>query len=71
MDAIENSNKYNRSFKGHDACRSPASLLLESIKPPFFNPGDPLNHEAGEQYFRSHKSFQKKAEKWTEKYAMD
>ncbi|MFO7797979.1 MAG: hypothetical protein ACQERB_13460 [Promethearchaeati archaeon] len=45
--------------------------MLESIKPPFFNPGDPLNHEAGEQYFRSHKSFQKKAEKWTQKYAMD
>ncbi len=41
------------------------------MEPPFFNPGDPLNHEAGEQYFKSEKSFRKKAEKWTEKYAMD
>jgi len=41
------------------------------VEPPFFNPGDPLNHQAGEQYFKSLKKFNKQAEKWTEKYAMD
>ena len=37
----------------------------------FFNPGDPLNHEAGEQYFRAQKKFEQKANAWTKKYAMD
>ncbi|MBD3195458.1 MAG: hypothetical protein GF317_10410 [Candidatus Lokiarchaeota archaeon] len=45
--------------------------MVECIKPPFFNPGDPLNHEAGEQYFRSPKKFEKKAAAWTDKYAKD
>lgn len=41
------------------------------VELPFFNPGDPLNHEAGEQYFRQKSKFDKKAESWTKKYAMD
>ena len=41
------------------------------MEPPFFNPGDPLNHEAGEQYFRALKKFEAKAESWTKKYALD
>ena len=41
------------------------------VEPPFFNPGDPLNHEAGEQYFRAQKKFESKAKSWTTKYAMD
>ncbi|MBY9011943.1 MAG: ubiquitin-conjugating enzyme E2 [Candidatus Lokiarchaeota archaeon] len=41
------------------------------VEPPFFNPGDPLNHEAGEQYFRAQKKFEAKAKSWTAKYAMD
>ena len=41
------------------------------VEPPFFNPGDPLNHEAGEQYFRAQKKFESKAKSWTAKYAMD
>ncbi|MFX1419678.1 MAG: ubiquitin-conjugating enzyme family protein [Promethearchaeota archaeon] len=41
------------------------------VEPPFFNPGDPLNHEAGEQYFRAQKKFEAKANTWTKKYAMD
>jgi ubiquitin-protein ligase len=41
------------------------------VEPPFFNPGDPLNHEAGEQYFRAQKKFEAKASAWTKKYAMD
>ncbi|MEJ2249028.1 MAG: hypothetical protein P8Y70_03545 [Candidatus Lokiarchaeota archaeon] len=45
--------------------------MHKCIKPPFFNPSDPLNHEAGEQYFRNYKKFVKKAEAWTEKYALE
>ena len=51
--------------------------IIEALKgmmhcePPFFNPADPLNHEAGEQYFRSPKKFEQKAKQWTQKYAMD
>jgi ubiquitin-protein ligase len=41
------------------------------MEAPFFNPSDPLNHEAGEQYFRSLKKFEAKARDWTEKYAKD
>jgi len=37
---------------------------------PFFNPGDPLNHEAGEQYLRAEDKFIEKARKWTKDYAM-
>jgi ubiquitin-conjugating enzyme (huntingtin interacting protein 2) len=51
--------------------------IIEALKgmmhyeAPFFNPGDPLNHEAGEQYFRSLKKFEAKAKKWTNSYAID
>ncbi|GAB4330483.1 MAG: hypothetical protein Kow0069_38110 [Promethearchaeota archaeon] len=51
--------------------------IIEALKgmmhmePPFFNPGDPLNHEAGEQYLRAESKFLKKAREWTKKYAMD
>ena len=37
---------------------------------PFFNPGDPLNHEAGEQFLRAEDKFMEKARKWTKDYAM-
>ncbi|MHA1681219.1 MAG: ubiquitin-conjugating enzyme E2 [Promethearchaeota archaeon] len=49
--------------------------VVEALKgmmhtePPFFNPGDPLNHEAGEEALRAWKKFAKKARDWTEKYA--
>jgi ubiquitin-protein ligase len=36
-------------------------LNCKHVEPPFFNPGDPLNHEAGEQYFRAQKKFEAKA----------
>jgi len=51
----------------------PVNQVIERILyiAPFFNPGDPLNHEAGEQYFRSLKKFESKARDWTAKYAMD
>ena len=51
--------------------------IIEALKgmmhyeAPFFNPSDPLNHEAGEEYFRNLKKFESKAKKWTEKYASD
>ncbi len=41
------------------------------VEPPFFNPGDPLNHEAGEQCLRALDKFNKKAKSWTQKYAKD
>ncbi len=41
------------------------------VEPPFFNPSDPLNHEAGEQALRAESKFEEKAKKWTEKYAME
>ncbi len=37
---------------------------------PFFNAGDPLNHEAGEQYLRAEDKFRKTAREWTKNYAM-
>ncbi|MHA1383293.1 MAG: ubiquitin-conjugating enzyme E2 [Candidatus Helarchaeota archaeon] len=37
---------------------------------PFFNPDDPLNNKAGEQYQKNPKKFNSEAKKWTEKYAM-
>ncbi len=30
------------------------------MEPPFYNPGDPLNHEAGEQALRSPERFNKR-----------
>lgn len=50
-------------------------MLLECLKlmihcyPPFFNPDDPLNREAGAQYKHNRAEFEKKAREWTEKYA--
>jgi ubiquitin-conjugating enzyme (huntingtin interacting protein 2) len=41
------------------------------MEPPFYNPGDPLNHEAGEQALRSPDRFNKQAREYTKKYAMD
>lgn len=49
--------------------------VVEALKgmmhcePPFFNPGDPLNHEAGEEALRAWKKFAKKAKEWTSQYA--
>ncbi|MFX0103834.1 MAG: ubiquitin-conjugating enzyme E2 [Candidatus Hodarchaeota archaeon] len=49
--------------------------VVEALKgmmhtePPFFNPADPLNHEAGEEALRAWKKFAKKAKEWTDKYA--
>jgi ubiquitin-conjugating enzyme (huntingtin interacting protein 2) len=48
-----------------------ALKAMMHMEAPFFNPGDPLNHEAGEQYFRSLKKFEQKAKQWTQNYAMD
>lgn len=51
--------------------------IIEALKgmmhcePPFFNPSDPLNFEAGEQAQRAYDKFEKKAREWTKKYAMD
>ncbi|MHA1871664.1 MAG: ubiquitin-conjugating enzyme E2 [Promethearchaeota archaeon] len=51
--------------------------VIEALKgqihcePPFFNPADPLNYEAGEQALRAEDKFNKKAREWTKKYAMD
>ena len=58
---------------------TPAKTLvnvIEALKgqihcePPFFNPSDPLNHEAGEQALHAYKKFAKKASDWTKQYAM-
>ena len=40
------------------------------VEPPFFNPGDPLNFEAGEQALHHIEKFEAKAREWTKKYAM-
>src|SRR6056297_1071493 len=51
--------------------------IIEALKgqihcePPFFNPSDPLNFEAGEQALHNYDQFAKKAKKWTEKYAIE
>jgi len=53
------------------------SNIIEALKgmihmePPFFNPNDPLNHEAGEQYLRAEAKFNEQARKWTAMYAKD
>ncbi len=39
------------------------------MQPPFWNPGDPLNHVAGEMALTQTKKFFKKAREWTKKYA--
>lgn len=49
--------------------------VIEALKgqihcePPFFNPGDPLNYEAGEQALHHYNKFEAKAKEWTKKYA--
>ncbi|MHA1339539.1 MAG: ubiquitin-conjugating enzyme family protein [Promethearchaeota archaeon] len=51
--------------------------IIEALKgmihcePPFFNPGDPLNFDAGEQAQRAWDKFVKKAKEWTNNYAKD
>ena len=51
--------------------------IIEALKaqihcePPFFNPSDPLNFEAGEQCLYSYGKFEAKAKEWTKKYAMN
>ncbi len=51
-------------------------LIIECLKlmvhcyPPFFNPDDPLNIEAGEEYKKSPEQFMKHALKWTKLYGM-
>ena len=51
--------------------------VIEALKgqihcePPFFNPGDPLNFEAGDQAMNNYKKFANKAKEWTKKYAMN
>ena len=50
--------------------------IIEALKgqihcePPFFNPADPLNFEAGEQALNNQTKFESKAKEWTKKYAM-
>ncbi len=50
--------------------------IIEALKgqihcePPFFNPGDPLNYEAGDQALNHIDKFESKAKEWTKKYAM-
>ena len=50
-------------------------MLLECLKlmihcyPPFFNPDDPLNKEAGALYKYNRVEFDKKAKEWTRTYA--
>ena len=50
--------------------------IIEALKgqihcePPFFNPGDPLNYEAGDQALNHPDKFESKAREWTKKYAM-
>ncbi|MFX0100968.1 MAG: ubiquitin-conjugating enzyme E2 [Candidatus Hodarchaeota archaeon] len=41
------------------------------VESPFFNPADPLNHEAGEEALRAWNKFARKAREWTKKYARD
>ncbi|MHA1719858.1 MAG: ubiquitin-conjugating enzyme E2 [Promethearchaeota archaeon] len=51
--------------------------IIEALKgqihcePPFFNPGDPLNFEAGDQALNHYNKFESKAKEWTKKYAMN
>jgi ubiquitin-protein ligase len=51
--------------------------IIEALKgqihcePPFFNPADPLNFEAGEQALHNNDKFESKAREWTKKYAME
>jgi len=44
---------------------------LVGCEPPFFNPGDPLNFEAGEQALHNYSKYENKAKDWTKKYAMN
>ncbi len=50
-------------------------MLFECLKlmvhcyPPFFNPDDPLNKQAGAQHKYNRAEFEKMAKEWTEKYA--
>lgn len=50
--------------------------IIEALKgqihcePPFFNPADPLNYEAGDQALNNPDKFESKAKEWTKKYAM-
>lgn len=50
-------------------------MVIECLKlmihcyTPFFNPEDPLNMEAGQQYKMERVLFEKKSKEWTEKYA--
>ncbi len=52
------------------------SNILEALKAmihmevPFFNPEDPLNHEAGEQFKRAPEKFWTQAQQWTKKFAI-
>ena len=48
-----------------------ALKAMMHMEAPFWNPSDPLNHEAGEQAQRAPDKFNKKAKQWTKKYAMD
>jgi ubiquitin-protein ligase len=51
------------------------SMLIECLKlmihcfPPFFNPDDPLNREAGAQYKYNKPEFERMAKEWTAQYA--
>ncbi len=51
--------------------------IIEALKgqihcePPFFNPADPLNFEAGDQAMNHYNKFESKAKEWTKKYAMN
>lgn len=53
------------------------TLLIEALKlmihmfPPFFNPDDPLNEKAAEEYLESRETFDAHAREMTEKYALD
>ena len=50
-------------------------MIVECLKlmihcyPPFFNPDDPLNKEAGEECKTDYDAFTRKAVEWTRKYA--
>jgi ubiquitin-protein ligase len=51
--------------------------IIEALKgqihmePPFFNPSDPLNFEAGDQARNNEDKFEAKAREWTKKYALN
>ena len=68
--------RFDKTYDGPETRKELLNIIealkgMMHVEPPFFNPGDPLNHEAGEQYFRALKKFESKAESWTKKYAMD